>query len=625
MIIGQIGTSLRTAGLEELDQVLDQLLTYEANEQSRRKAADHRGSFAQSSTPTVPTNALHELRTAILSPVVQSALRKRPGKQPECDFPDLATYNTILHIITGTVHRSKVTAAGSSKYEQKFDEDEADDDVVTKFAEQQLDSQAAQLEASLTSKLRRFHLDVDAAPLHLDAFERADRLFHTVLDRMQRKSRIEPDAVTFNIMITMYCLLDRWSEVHRVIRSANDTGALSIDSINNVLSHWLARGPTSKSRQRNGHDVPADAADSALEVYRQLRQNLVRVELASQDASIAYGRMQRDRPEHSADSQDQLGPLAWPDRNEAARSSRSQTSLDMHENGAVEAVLGLSGLPAHITPDEITHALMINSLTREGRFADALGVFKDLVSTPRRQSTAGSKTDRTRQRRNSSQDKQEKSMQATVPMFISFFRGFARYGRPSAAIDFDPNSPESTSWGPVSKPDAAFLDEGEVEEAPQPLQEEKHAQQLELWTIDTFQPIFDAFLGLEPEMQRAIPGSQTAQVLDARRELLDRRVSTPFGWLTSTEKRQLDAIRRGPVPKELFWILTAIRRVSNDHAEWSLAMWQKVVDKFSSESRPSPSHLGWTGFRLDSRLHRVLAHLQGNISRDEPADKLQEE
>ncbi len=43
-------------------------------------------------------------------------------------------------------------------------------------------------------------------------------------------------------------------------------------------------------------------------------------------------------------------------------------------------------------------------------------------------------------------------------------------------------------------------------------------------------------------------------------------------------------------------------------------MWQRVVDKFSKPG--SVGKLGWTGFRLDNRLHRVLEHrrsvLRGN-------------
>ncbi len=119
---------------------------------------------------------------------------------------------------------------------------------MAKFTEEHIESHSAQLNASLASKLQRLDLDPDAAPIHLDALERADRLFHSVLDRMQRVSRVEPDQITFNIMITMYCLLDRWDAVHRVIRTMRDREQLNTQCVNNALGQWIIRGAASASR-----------------------------------------------------------------------------------------------------------------------------------------------------------------------------------------------------------------------------------------------------------------------------------------------------------------------------------------------------------------------------------------
>ncbi len=361
----------------------------------------------------------------MLSPTAQPALGIRRSSHRHSHFPDLATYNAILNIITRTVHRSNTDPRLQLKQDYTADDEE---DAMANLTDQLLDQQLEQLSASLASKLRRFELDADAAPLHVSALDRADRLFHSVIERMERKSRIEPDAVTFNIMITMYCLLGRWDAMLSVMRTANNKGAVNVDCINNVLSHWLVRAPDSAIRHGDSNHTAESSTDQALEVYRQLRQNLVSAELASQGLTIAYGRndsRSRMAPEEAGydyRSRD-LGPLAWPDENEHAPKASTHMSNAAAANDAVQTILGLPSLPSHITPDEITHALMIDSLAREGRFADAFSVFKDLVSTPSRRHDTKTQANRLRNS-DASADKQESRMQPTLAMFISFFRGF---------------------------------------------------------------------------------------------------------------------------------------------------------------------------------------------------------
>ncbi len=83
--------------------------------------------------------------------------------------------------------------------------------------------------------------------------------------------------------------------------------------------------------------------------------------------------------------------------------------------------------------------------------------------------------------------------------------------------------------------------------------------------------------------------------------------------MSLAEKRRLDAARQALSPNELFWILTAIRRVSGDHARWSLAMWSQVVTKFEGAG---PTEAAWKGFRLDNRLRRVVEHLQTRVQQE---------
>lgn len=609
--IGLIGRSLRSVGLDEVDQILDQLLTYEANEQARMPRGSRRSHHADyAAGPRLSGKTLNHLHSS-----------KLRGKQRQVDFPDLATYNTILDIITRTVHRSDPARRSAAK-EERSDE-EADDDAMSKLTEQHLASHSAQVDASLASKLRRFYLNPDAAPVHLDAHERADRLFHSVLERMQRISHIEPDHITFNIMITMYCLLDRWDAVHRIVRSADDKGLLNIDCVNNALGHWLVRGPASAKRLGNDRASEQTATDTALDVYRQLRQNLVHAELASHDSTIAYGdRDAKSLVHHHSDSPAELGPLSWPDSNERPASDRSSNLAASGGNVAIEATLGISRLPINIVPDEITHTLLINSLARDGRFADALSVFKDLVSTPIRLSAKGRKGGNIRTANAESADEgtDEKTMQPTLAIFDSFFRGFSRHGRPSTALILDLEHPERSTWEEAASRRPEEGEGGSQQSALQSNEDGRHAQQLQLWNIKTFQQIFDAFLNFEPDLSQVLASGANDRSVEAAA----RTISTPLGWLTSTEKRRLDGLRRTPSTNQLFWILTAIRRVSHDHAGWSLAVWQKVVDKFGPrDAATSSSHdgLGWIGFRLDNRLARVLEHLEARLAQEQQEEE----
>lgn len=621
--IARIGRSLRSIGREEIDLVLDQLLTYEANEHSRRKPPS-RSSNATSNniSSTTTAGAFDHLRMAMLSPAVQTKLGKRRSKQRLVDFPDLPTYNTILDIITRTLHRSKIHRHAESKELQAYDEE--DDDQMARVAEQQIDQHSAELSASIANKLNRLDLDADAASLHVDAFERADRLFHSVLDRMQRKSHLEPDATTYNIMITMYCLLGRWDKMHQVIRSANSRGLLSIDCINNALGLWLVHGPASSQHVRHRDQLEPEAMESALELYRQLRQNLVSAELASQRSSISYGRRNSTWQKplgtgvHGRKSHEGFGPLAWPDRDDLdpARSAHDLTMAP--RNDALQAILGIPSLPQQVMPDEITHALMIKSLTREGRFADALSVLKDLVSTPVHRADNGFNDVKV-----SSKRLDDRRMRPTLAIFDSFFRGFSRHGRPSAAIVFDSLYPERTEFELLP---TVASDDDEVDgtrEALQPGKDSPHVQQLQLWRVEAFQEIFTAFLDLEPDIEGALGSTARGQSLNRGSRSASRNISTPFGWLTLAEKRRLDAIRRAPSPNQLFWILTAIRRVSDDHAEWSLAMWQKVANKFDPHHSLLFDKVGWTGYRLDNRMRRVIEHLEARLAQGADAQVLE--
>lgn len=98
------------------------------------------------------------------------------------------------------------------------------------------------------------------------------------------------------------------------------------------------------------------------------------------------------------------------------------------------------------------------------------------------------------------------------------------------------------------------------------------------------------------------------------------------GMRLSQEVEDLFTLTNGPShsawapnQNQLFNVITALRRTSGDDPTWVLAQFARVCAKFGTVDQSEAStvdmhnasvnHQGWTGWRLNERMHRVLGYL----------------
>ncbi|PWZ01838.1 hypothetical protein BCV70DRAFT_198119 [Testicularia cyperi] len=670
--IAYSGHGLRTATMNEFEEVLDQLLEIGDFGASASKQEPDLTAKRQ---PTSSRAARYQTESIHRS--VQSGLRSHD----RAAFPDVVTYNTVLSILVRMLHRR------TPQYRPTDVEGPDEDDTLDARAAELQQARVRARDANLSDKLRRLQLD-DGPSGGVVSLEWADKVFHSVLQRMQHQSKIEPDSVTFNTMLSMYCRLDQWETVHQAVRAMHDRNILRTECINNVLWFWIRRGSSNKVKDTAA--VTTAAMDDALEIYRRLRDNVVQLELGKRYSDVdADERSQYDAPHRSwkfvrADEDDgevhdpstgsgsAIKPKGKSSQHESTSSTMPAGTVTDMRDDALGRVLGISDLPMDLVPSDVTYSLIIKSLAHEGRFADALGVFKDLVSTPK----GSAITDRL-----DGIVQHDAMMQPNLGIFDSFFRGYSRFGRPSELVHYDEQDPTNSTWQRLEFDEAPNEGESDIEtdakaHAIAEELEDEHGEQKALWTMSTFKEIFVAFLRFQPDeseiwraagtssdpaqrksgqvrvpqnrdlAEEALAGSHTAassreaygasgspissSAIRGGRTLSEKRqLPLTYSDLNIRQRRLLNELRRSPSAKQLFWILTAIRRVSGDEPNWSLAMWYQVVDKFaSSHSSPHATSTGiahtrsfaWTDFRLDNRLERIVEYLEKKRQVDHSAD-----
>ena len=290
--------------------------------------------------------------------------------------------------------------------------------------------------------------------------------------------------------------------------------------------------------------IGPDPIDEVGQIYQAMRGNLLFLERQRHSQDIAEEGSESER----GNGQEPRDP--------ALRDSPKVPSRQPRDMHGLDGILSADQLPAHIIPDEVTYSLLIKLYTFRGDFSVALATFKDMVSTPqvelvRRKDGDGYEIQ---------QGGQEASIQPSIAVYDSFFRAFAKHGVASDLVRYNEYNPIRSEWEAVVG--------AETEGSP--------------WNIHTFTQIFEGFMRLQP-------------VAEERSQ--EDRNGTGVG---------IGLKNRAPSSNQLFFVLTAIRRVSGDDARWSLAMWDQVVDKFS-DSR-------WTGLRLNDRLRRVEEFLQEKLN-----------
>ncbi|EPQ27619.1 uncharacterized protein PFL1_04757 [Pseudozyma flocculosa PF-1] len=667
-MISYTGRCVRAAGPEEVDEALTLLLDAGADVANTSMAPTQHGS-AQDLRQRRDAGT-DRLRQAVIGPRLRSFLERQRTMQRQ-PSPDRTTYNTILDIVSRSVHRHRAKNQGEA--DQGYDRADEDDRATS------LEGAAAEQDGSasqLASNMQRLGVDADRGDYTV---ETAVKIFHALLDRMRHVSRLSPDRVTYNIILNMHSRLGRWDAVAETVQSMLDDDLLEVADVNAVVWRWAisARGPAQRG----------DRAKAAGRVYHAMRGNLLEFERrrsrlqAGHSEEVGTAAATSSRAEGKGEDTD-LPPLQVSYRDGSAPKPAARWSTAPDEPiDALARILSLERLPEHIVPSSITYAILIKLQTFAGDFGAALSTFRDMISTPE----VEVRRDADGRVRIHDAPGPDRYHRATPDIFSSFFRGYAKHGRPMRLVYLDEQDPLRSEWEPYED-DASSLQSG--------------------WNVKTFGEIFEAFLRIKPlpqrsqepgfsfsvrpvkiERQGAERGSRASELLEAS-TLPDGTLgdSTEAAALRSTAESilgsgesamlptsltqaplsssgQVEAAgravrgqdwvkaRRAPTTHELFFLLTAIRRVSGDDAAWSLAMWQKVEDKFgpaprdqataeeveqrqrqrqqhddgvlrdgdferrghdddhAADSATYDNREGWTGFKKDSRLRWILQYL----------------
>lgn len=518
--IASIGLWRRKAELAQLDAVLTKLLEAKADSDELARLDQMYDTLLPDRPAFAPAS-----QSSLLNLATGTMSRRRP---PRPAFPDVVTYNTLLAVVLRMIARHMYTPRIRSR---------SRDEVMTQLAAGQAelaDSAAASEYSAVSEKLRQLNFDTDIGPITL---ENISSLFESILRHMKTESQLEPDCFTYNIMVSMYCKLRRPHEVFKIFQTMRQKGLVGIESIDNLLWKWVLWLPESERQS-------LAAVDDVMEVYGVLRANLVQRE------------MDKSYPKASTRSE--------------GDDEDNKTDLPRADEPTLRQIIDLDNLPVEFVPTHITYALMIRVLTRAGRLSDALGVFKDLVSTPEPGSA--------------------ECFQPTLEIYASFFKAYAMHGKPSQIVHYDDQQPEQSQW--------AANNEARTGE-----NEDTNNTQAAMWNMDTFREIFANFLQFTPVLHY-LPQQPADGLTGAT---LDQAVRTD-NFDLSRLPLESKHLNRAPSPSTLFWILTSLRRVSGNHARWTLAMWQKVEDKFSNARSDDGSQ--WYKYSLDPRLHRIINSLR---------------
>jgi pentatricopeptide repeat protein len=252
-----------------------------------------------------------------------------------------------------------------------------------------------------------------------------------------------------------------------------------------------------------------------------------------------------------------------------ARSQAKDHQSAPNIKSATGELLGLdpSDLDNGISADRATYHIVMKGLISRGDLRGALQVFEQMTGS-RIESFAAS-----------SVQERDRFGYTSARTFETFFYGFARYGVPSRLVALDENNIENSQWEATDE-DAALHDE-----EPSP------------WTIEMLRVIIEACLSLQPNDPMPLRDeSQFDDGVESHTSLIDQQSVHDFR-------------SRSPSPQAIFDLITALRRVSSDQAEWVLHYFERIEEKF--EAQGTPADVGeWIGWRLNARVHRSLKMLK---------------
>lgn len=442
-----------------------------------------------------------------------------------------------------------------------------------------------------TTDIRTMPLDLETL---LDDYKETDllpqdvvRLFEAVWHRLCHIAK--PDADSYSTVLLLESKLAPWrgllsgsddlfEPLRRVALRLFEKKMLETDHVNQLMWSTLRYNPA----EHQSYDQPGEFkwpdVDDCMDMYQEMRGNAVRVEME-------WERRQSGEPERTIGSASSAGALLnWS-----------------------------KGLPIIILPDQITYDLLIRGFAWRGDLQRASCILNEMT-----QSCVGTQ-DRLRKLKRGRVDTKEEEppsllYAATLSTFDSFFRGFAKHSRPYDLVHFDVTDPGASEWKAM---------EGDEEQND--------------WSIESLQDLFEKYLALDSRKCReALEGycrpaaaktrtGRSEEEVDQDDWYVDFDDSFMQQWdsILSLEDAEAHHVKTcpAPTPGQLFFVLTALRRASNDNAHWVLSQWQRVVDKFGHPTQRNHGQKqesnanagGWTGWKLDNRLVRILAHLRSKL------------
>jgi hypothetical protein len=419
------------------------------------------------------------------------------------------------------------------------------------------------------------------------------RVFETVWSRLCYLH--QPDAVSYGTALLLESKLAPWrglslgstdlfDPLRKVSIKLQKRKLLETSHVNQLMWATLRYDPIFQDSLDVTFDAQWPKIEDCMQLYQEMRGNAVQVE------------MEWERRQNG-ELKKLFGPNQWP--NHVA----PPNALLQREKG----------LPIDILPDQITYELLIRGLTWRGDLRRAASLFDEMT-----QSDVGTHQRLKKLKRDKIDSKEveppSQFYHGTFSTYDSFFRGFAKHSIPCNIVYFDPKEPNSTQFEAI---------QGEEEQND--------------WNMQSLMDLLDAYLRLDPKACReAMEGYRSKAPIRKRTWLFEDQIDK-IDWFLDLDNSMMqlwDSIMSlenpeahsqmetcpGPSPQQLFFLLTALRRASNDNARWVLFQWQRVVDKFGSirqseeaENQRTPNEEGWTGWKLNHRLVRVLDHLKSRM------------
>lgn len=280
-------------------------------------------------------------------------------------------------------------------------------------------------------------------------------------------------------------------------------------------------------------------------------------------------------------------------RNTLLQKERNNT---VSQNRSFERRKRLNNLPANLLGDVLldeqhiptpwTYNIMLRFFSSRGNMKSVLQIIQDMDNT-----VIGRKSEYPK---------------ISMVTFGKIFEGFAKFGIPSRLVTFDEEAPEKSEW---------TLDESIGE------------HDNDGWNLNNFMMFFKRFLQLQPD--KAAQRTKKDDLKETKSSPNDAESrtcnsSTILQQATSVIDKQLTEnkgpIALAPSSQQLFFVVTALRRISGDEPKWVISQIVRLTAKFGIVSdeedilfRDANGSLinqeGWTRFRMMKRMHRIMEML----------------